>query len=272
MALAHHNAPHRDQRRRREAKLLGAEQRGDGEVAARAKLPVDLHRRPASQVVGDQRLVRLGQAQLPGQAARLDRRPFRRSGPSVVAGDQHVVRVALDHSRGDDADAVFRDQFHRDARRRVGRLEVVDQLREVLDRVDVVVRRRGDESHAWGGPAGAGDVPGDLPPGKLAALAGLRPLRDLDLELVGVGQVMGGNAEAARGHLLDRRAHRVGRAVRRRHEPARVLAALARVGLAAQSVHRHGERRVGLEGDGAVGHGARDEPEGWLRKGGKKGR
>ena len=45
----------------------------------------------------------------------------------------------------------------------------------------------------------------DLVAGQLAALAGLGALRHLDLQLVGVDQVVAGDAEAARGHLLDRR-------------------------------------------------------------------
>ena len=37
-----------------------------------------------------------------------------------------------------------------DARRGIGVLEVVDQLCQILDRVDVVVRGRRDQSHARG--------------------------------------------------------------------------------------------------------------------------
>jgi hypothetical protein len=47
----------------------------------------------------------------------------------------------------------------------------------------------------------------DLVAGQLAALAGLGALRHLDLDHVGVDQVFGGHAEAARGDLLDGRAH-----------------------------------------------------------------
>ena len=39
--------------------------------------------------------------------------------------------------------------------------------------------------------------------GKLAALAGLGALRHLDLQLVGIHQVIGGDAETRRRHLLD---------------------------------------------------------------------
>ena len=59
--------PSRDQRRGREAEFLGAEQRGDDDVAAGLELSVGLDHDAAAQVVEHQRLVRLGEAELPRQ-------------------------------------------------------------------------------------------------------------------------------------------------------------------------------------------------------------
>jgi hypothetical protein len=91
-----------------------------------------------------------------------------------------------------------------------------------------------------------------LSAGQLAALAGFRALRHLDLEVVGVDEVFAGHAEAAGRHLLDRTAR-----ASRRWRPAearRILAAFAGVGLAADAVHRDGQRLVRLGADRAVGH------------------
>ena len=188
VALAHHDAAERDQRRGREADLLGAEQRGDHDVAAGLELAVGLQHDAAAQVVHHQRLVRLGDAELPRQARVLDARERRRAGAAVVAGDQHVIGVRLRHARGDRADADLGHQLHADPRGRVRVLQVVDQLREVLDRIDVVMRRRADQADARRRVADAGDVVVDLLAGQLAAFAGLRALRHLDLQLVGVGR------------------------------------------------------------------------------------
>jgi hypothetical protein len=68
MADPHHDAAGGDQRGRGEAELLGAEQRGDDDVAAGLQLPVGLDRDAAAQIVEDEGLVGLGQAELPGQA------------------------------------------------------------------------------------------------------------------------------------------------------------------------------------------------------------
>jgi hypothetical protein len=61
--------PSGDQRRGGETELLGAEQGGDDDVAAGLELAVGLDRDAAAQVVEHERLVGLGEAELPGQAA-----------------------------------------------------------------------------------------------------------------------------------------------------------------------------------------------------------
>mmetsp|Transcript_29811 Transcript_29811/g.51463 ORF Transcript_29811/g.51463 Transcript_29811/m.51463 type:complete len:1285 (+) Transcript_29811:323-4177(+) len=276
VALAHHDAAQRDEGPRGEAHLLGAQQRGHHHVAAVADLPVRLQPHARPQVVQHQRLLRLGHAQLPGQARALHARPGRRARAAVVPRDHNVVRLGLGHARRDHAHAHLGHQLHRDLARGLRVLQVVDQLRQVLDGVDVVVRRGGDQGHARGGRTQAGDVVVNLGAGQLAALAGLRALRDLDLELLAAHDELGGDAEAAGGHLLDLAAGQValleplqvregGRVpvlvhVQDGPEAHRVLAALARVALAAHAVERDAQRLVRLAAERAQRHAARAEP------------
>ena len=182
--------PRHDQRRGGEAELLGAEQGGDDDVAAGLELAVGLHDDPVAQPVEQQRLLGLGQAELPRAAGVLERGQRRRAGAAVVAGDQDDVGVRLGDAGRDRADADLGDQLDVDPRLRVGVLEVVDQLREVLDRVDVVVRRRGDQADARRGVPGLRHPRVDLVAGQLTALAGLGALGHLDLDVVGVGEVL----------------------------------------------------------------------------------
>ena len=74
-----------DERRRPERELLGAEQRGDEQVAAGLEAAVGAQRDAVAQVVAQQDLVDLGQAELPRRADVLDRRQRRRAGPAGVA-------------------------------------------------------------------------------------------------------------------------------------------------------------------------------------------
>ena len=72
----------------------------------------------------------------------------------------------------------------------IGILQIEDQLREVFDRIDVVVRRRRDELHAWRGIAEPRDVLIDLVSRQLAAFTRLGALRHLDLQFLGIDQVV----------------------------------------------------------------------------------
>ena len=74
-----------------------------------------------------------------------------------------------------------------------------------------------------------------------------------DLQVVCVGEVGGGDPEAGGGHLFDGAA---GAAVGvcGVEEALLYLAALARVGLGAHSVHGHGQRLVRLLRDAAQTH------------------
>ena len=95
--------------------------------------------------------------------------------------------------------------------------------------------------------------------GQLAAFARLGALGDLDLNLLGIDQVIAVDAEAARRHLLDRRALRIRAVTRKRQKTRRILAALAGVAFPAQAVHRYGKRLVGLCRDRTKAHRPRAE-------------
>src|SRR5690606_7251131 len=143
------------------------------------------------------------------------------------------------HTGSDGTDTGFRHQLDRHQRLRVDLLEVIDQLRQVFDRVDVVMRRRRDQGHARYRVAQLGDQAVDLAAGQLAALPGLGALGHLDLQHFGVDQVFRGYTEATGGHLLDLRA--LDGAI-----AGRVFTALTGVGTATQAVHRLGQRLVRL--------------------------
>ncbi len=115
---------------------------GEHDVTARAHLPVRLQEHAAAQIIFDQHLVGFGQPDFPRDARVLDRGEGRGARTAVVAGDQDHVGVRLGHTCSDRADAGFSHQLHADARLRIDHLQVEDQLRQILDRVDVVMRRR----------------------------------------------------------------------------------------------------------------------------------
>src|SRR5262249_14391663 len=150
-----------------------------------------------------------------------------------VAADQDDIRAGFGNASGDGADAGLGHELDRDRGAWVDLAQVVDELGQVFDAVDVVVRWRRDERDAGRGVADSGDLGAALVPGQLAALAGLGALRHLDLQLVGRYQVSRRDAEAGRGHLLDT-------VVGFGAVAGRVLAALTRVAERVQPVHGNG--------------------------------
>ena len=162
VALAHHDAAERDERRRGEAELLGAEQSGNRDIPAGLQLPIRLQHHPRAQVVHDQRLVGLGDAQLPGHAGVLDGGERGCAGATRVARDHQMIGARLGDAGRDRADADLGAELDADACLRVRVLQIVDKLGHILDRVDVVVRRRADKSDARGRVADPGDFVVDL--------------------------------------------------------------------------------------------------------------
>src|ERR1700747_2084544 len=88
--------------------------------------------------------------------------------------------------------------------------------------------------------------------GKLPALARLGTLRHFDLEFVGVYEVIRGDAETSRRHLLDCAAAEI--AVRVGFEAPLVFSALAGIRFAADAVHGDGKGLVGFLADGPERH------------------
>ncbi|GFZ47935.1 hypothetical protein JCM24511_05682 [Saitozyma sp. JCM 24511] len=275
VASLHHDAAHGDERGGGETPLLGTEERRNGNVATGPDLTVGLDGHTATEVVENQRLVGLGETELPGETGVLDRSPLGSTGTTVVTRDGDVVGLGLGNTRRDDADADLGDELDGHAGAGVGRLEVVDELLQVLDRVNVVVRRGRHEGDTGGRVTGATDRRRHLVAGKLTTLSGLGTLGHLDLELVGIGEVVGSDTETTRGDLLDGRSARVPNGLELhgvgegltvlvcagpgdRDGSLGILTTFSSVGLAAETVHRDGEGGVRLHGNRTVRHGTGD--------------
>jgi len=118
------------------------EQRGDHDVPAGAQPAVGAHFDAVPQPVAHENRLRLGEAQSHGEPACLIDESGDAPVPAVVSRDQDVIGVRLRDAGRDSPDAGFRNELHADTRGGIHLLEIVDQLREILDRIDVVMRRR----------------------------------------------------------------------------------------------------------------------------------
>ena len=207
VTLAHHDAAFHHQWRGREAEFVGAEQCADGHIATGFHLAVGLHRDAPAQIVQHQRLLGLGQTNLPGTASVHQRRQGARAGAAVVAGDGDVIGVRLGDARSHGANTDFSDQLDADGGRRVDVLQVMNKLRQVLNRINIVMRRRRDQTHARHRETQLGNVFTHLISWQLTAFAGLGTLRHFNLNLIGAHQVLGSHTETPRRDLFNARAH-----------------------------------------------------------------
>lgn len=144
----HHDATYSHQRRCGESELFGAQQRGYGQIAAAQHFAVGFQDDPVAQIVQHQRLMRFGKTQFPRKAGMADGVHWRRACSSIVSADQDNVGTAFCHTCGNRSDTNLGYQLHVDIRARVGVLQVVNQLRQILDGINVMVRRRRDQTHA----------------------------------------------------------------------------------------------------------------------------
>ena len=158
MALAHHDTAHGDQRSRRESELLRAQQSRDNHITPGLQFAVGLNDDAAAQVIHHENLLCFRKTEFPRDSRVLQRGERRGARAPVVATDQDNVGVRLRNTGRNRADTDFGDELHRNPRLRIHVLQVVDQLREILDRINVMMRRRRDQTHTRGRVPGAGDI------------------------------------------------------------------------------------------------------------------
>ena len=171
-----------------------------------------------------------------------------------MPADGDDVRACLCNARGNDANPSAGYEFHANARSRIHRAQIVNQLCEIFDTVNVMMRWRRNQRSPGGGMPDARNVLADLPCRQLAALTGLRALRHLDFELFGVDEVIGSNPKPSGRDLFD--------FVRgSRLEPIRVgiFATFTRITPATELIHRQRQRAMCLRAERAKRHRLRAE-------------
>ena len=200
----------------------------------------------------------------------LHRANWRGSGTTFVPRNLDHIGVGLGDTTRNCTDAYLGDELHGNLGLWVDLVEIEDELTEVLDGVDIVVRRWGDKGHSWLAVSHSGDVLADFGSWQLTTLAGLGSLGDLDFDLPGIVEVLSGDSEPSGCDLLDGRACgvsifqsvemweskrlAVGLHVIDGKEPLEVLTTLSRVGNTTDPVHGDCERLVGLSAQGSERH------------------
>ena len=240
-------APQRQQRRRRDIARVRPERHSLHHVRRRADAPADNQAHPVADPLVAQPLVNRRERKLDRDTDVVADACRCRARAAAQAVDGDDVRAAAGDTAGDGRDVVHRRHLDDDGlfipR---GLLEREHQLPQVLDGVDVVVRRGRDGIAPLRNHTRARDVRADLPPGQMSADAGLRPLPHLDLDGRARVQIPLIHAEAPGGHLH----HRL------RPEVVKILmqAALPRVPAGSEPLRRERKALLRVIADRAVAH------------------
>src|SRR5262245_54338618 len=111
--------------------------------------------------------------------------------------------MALGHALRNGSDADFGDELYANAGVMIGVFEIMDQLRQIFDGIDIMVRRRRNQTHAWSRVTHLGDPWIDFSARQLATFSRLCTLGHLDLQFPRLRQVITRHAKSPRSNLLD---------------------------------------------------------------------
>ncbi len=189
-------------RHRAEADAVCAEQHQLDHIRARFDPAVSPDFDAVAQTSFEQRAVSFLDADLDRHSDVAQRVLARGSGAAVVTADSDDVGARFGDAGGDWADERYGWNFDRDLRVRVRGLEFRDHLRQVFNRVDVVIVRWREQINAARRVARLCDQLCDFHSGQVTAFARFRALADFDLYEVGAVEQVNVDAEAARSDLL----------------------------------------------------------------------
>src|SRR5262249_17626905 len=142
MALPGHHASDGQQRGRAKAEFVSSQNRCEHDIARKLQASVHAEREARTEASANQSVMCFAQTDFPRQTCVFDRREWGRTRAAVVSTDGNYVSSSFRNSCRNDAYARSGNKLHANPRPRVHRAQIVNQLRQVFDAVNVMMRRR----------------------------------------------------------------------------------------------------------------------------------
>ena len=184
MTNTHHDATTHDKWRGRKAKLFGTKKSCDDYIATCFHLTVGLNNDSISKTIQHQCLLRLSQTQLPRCASMLERSQRRSTGATVMTRNQYNICFRFSNTSGDRADTDFGNEFDVHPRNRVRIFKIVNQLLEIFNRINVVMRWRRNQTNTGCRVSRLCNPRIHLVRRQLTTLAGFCTLCHFDLQII----------------------------------------------------------------------------------------
>src|SRR5262249_37826682 len=225
-----------------EPEFVRAQHCSDYHVATCFQPSINSQPDPVAKSVEQQHLLSLSQTQLPRGAGVLYRAEGRRPGSPVVSGNMNDFCVSLCDTGSNCANSRFRYELDRYSSARVHLLQVINELCQIFDRVNVVMRWRGDQCDSGHRVSQGSNFGGDLMARPLSRPPPVLPLRDFDFQLVGRNKISRRYAKPRRSHLFYSAVGVVLTGIVA--EPIRVFSTFPTVAASADPVHCDSDRLV----------------------------
>ena len=142
IAYTHHDTADSYQRCCCKAKFFRTQQSGDNNIASCHQLAVCFQCYTVTQIIQQQRLMRFHKSQLPRQSGMVDGSTRRSTGTAVITADKHNIGTGLNYAGSNRTDTHLAYQLDADAGTRISILQVVNQLSQIFNGIDIMMRRR----------------------------------------------------------------------------------------------------------------------------------
>ena len=252
IAYTHHDAADSYQRCCCKAKFFRTQQSGDNNIASCHQLTVCFQCYTVTQIIQQQRLVCFHKSQLPRQSGMIDGSTRRSTGTAVITADKYNISAGLNYAGSNRTDADLAYQLDADAGTGISILQVVNQLSQIFNGIDIMMRRRRNQTNACRCTAAFGNPGINLAARKLSAFTRLSTLCNFNLNFVRIDKVIAGYAKTAAGNLLNCATLAV--TIRQRCKTVGILAAFAGIALTTDTVHGNSQAFMCLLAQRAVAH------------------
>ena len=142
MTLTHHHTTQYNQYRGSESEFFCPQQSHADDIASGLQLSVGLQTHLSAESVEHQCLLCLAQTDFRRDTCVTHRRGRRSSRTAFRSGDDNQIGLGFCHTGCNGTDTTLGHQFHTDFSLRIDVLQIENQLSQIFDRIDIVMRGR----------------------------------------------------------------------------------------------------------------------------------
>lgn len=260
MEIENNDEERRNKRRGREKEIVRKEKREDEKVEKGEKEEIEMKRKEGEKKVKKKSMVGLGKEDLKRGKGVIKRGERWRESEEIIERKGDMVGERIGEKGWKSEKEKLRKKIERNIGWRIEVFKVVDEMRKILNRVDVMVRRRRNEEKKRSGVEGIGDGRIEIVKRKMEELEGIWEMRKIDMDKIGIEEILSSKKEKERGKMIDWRELRVRSEIRKRVEKIRIIEEIEGVRIEENGVNREGKSGMRIYGDREEGNG-----EGWEK-------